>query len=302
MVEIKQQLVADNKKPKFILSGKEYTFSMVPEYIAIHETDNFKPKANAQAHANLQSNGNSRQASWHFQVDDKEIIQSFKTNEACIHGGDGVNGAGNRRSIAIEICVNEDGDFKKAVANAVELTKHLMKTHNIPIRNVRQHNAFSGKNCPRYLRSGQKGITWNQFILAVQEPTKKAEPAKPIDVKNYTVKRGDSLSRIAVNLGVKLDELVKLNKISDPNRIFAGQVLKVPSKAIAKPAPKPAPKAPAKKYTKGQDSNSIVDFLKANDVDSSLANRKKLAEAEGIKSYTGTATQNTKLLNILKKK
>lgn len=46
--------------------------------------------------------------------------------------------------------------------------------------------------------------------------------------------------------------------------------------------------------------NSIVDGLKSAGVNSSYANRKKLAQANGIKNYTGTTSQNTKLLNSLK--
>lgn len=48
-------------------------------------------------------------------------------------------------------------------------------------------------------------------------------------------------------------------------------------------------------------STSIVDALKAIDVNSSMANRKKIAKANGIKNYTGTASQNISLLNKLKK-
>lgn len=54
-----------------------------------------------------------------------------------------------------------------------------------------------------------------------------------------------------------------------------------------------------KKYT--GKSGSLVDALKAVGVDSSFSNRKKIAKANGIKVYIGTASQNTKLLNLLKK-
>ncbi len=47
--------------------------------------------------------------------------------------------------------------------------------------------------------------------------------------------------------------------------------------------------------------NSIVDALKQIGVDSSFSNRKKIASRNNISNYTGTATQNTKLLNLLKK-
>ncbi len=45
---------------------------------------------------------------------------------------------------------------------------------------------------------------------------------------------------------------------------------------------------------------SLVDGLKSVKVDSSFANRKKIAKANGISLYAGTAAQNTKLLNLLK--
>lgn len=53
------------------------------------------------------------------------------------------------------------------------------------------------------------------------------------------------------------------------------------------------------KYT--GKSNSIVDALNSLKINSSFANRTKIAKANGIKTYTGTATQNTNLLNLLKK-
>lgn len=54
-----------------------------------------------------------------------------------------------------------------------------------------------------------------------------------------------------------------------------------------------------KKYT--GKSVSLVDALKSIGVDSSLAKRKKIAKANGIKNYNGSAAENTKLLNLLKK-
>lgn len=47
-------------------------------------------------------------------------------------------------------------------------------------------------------------------------------------------------------------------------------------------------------------SLSLVDALASLKIDSSLANRKKIAKANAITNYTGTATQNIKLLNLLK--
>lgn len=53
-----------------------------------------------------------------------------------------------------------------------------------------------------------------------------------------------------------------------------------------------------KKYTGSSDS--IVMALAALGIDSSYAFRGKIAKANGITGYSGTAAQNTKLLNLLK--
>lgn len=50
----------------------------------------------------------------------------------------------------------------------------------------------------------------------------------------------------------------------------------------------------------GYTGNSIVNALNRIGVDSSLANRKKIAAANGIAKYTGNAAQNTKMLKLLK--
>lgn len=52
------------------------------------------------------------------------------------------------------------------------------------------------------------------------------------------------------------------------------------------------------KYT--GKSVSLVDALKSLKIDSSFANRKKIAVKNGIKAYLGTAKQNTQMLTLLK--
>ena len=48
-------------------------------------------------------------------------------------------------------------------------------------------------------------------------------------------------------------------------------------------------------------SSSLVDALKSLSINSSKNSRKKIASLNGIKNYSGSAAQNTKLLNLLKK-
>lgn len=54
-------------------------------------------------------------------------------------------------------------------------------------------------------------------------------------------------------------------------------------------------------YYPAINSTSIVDGLKSLQVDSSFANRKKIASINGIANYNGTASQNMQLLSLLKK-
>lgn len=154
---------------------------MVPKYITIHETDNPSPGADAQAHARLQERGNDRTASWHLQIDDQETIQSIPFDEAAWAAGDGRNGTGNLKSIHIEICVNSDGDYKQAVQNTAEVTKQLLDQLNIPQSNVVQHNFWTGKNCPRNLRSGEKGISWSEFINMVNSNEVQLDPPQLVE-------------------------------------------------------------------------------------------------------------------------
>ncbi|MGG3563703.1 N-acetylmuramoyl-L-alanine amidase [Neobacillus rhizosphaerae] len=139
---------------------------MNPKYITVHETDNTSVGADAEAHARLQERGNSRTASWHLQIDEKEIIQSIPFDEVAWAAGDGHNGPGNRTSIHIEMCVNKDGNYEQTVSNTVEVVKYLMNRFNISINHVVPHKHWTGKNCPRNLLP-----RWDSFIKRCQSTT-----------------------------------------------------------------------------------------------------------------------------------
>ncbi|MHB8172110.1 MAG: peptidoglycan recognition protein family protein [Thermincolia bacterium] len=141
---------------------------MTPKFITIHDTQNLKEGADAEAHARfLKSGGANVPASWHFTVDHDSIVQHLPLNEAAFHAGDGRNGPGNTTSIAVEITENPDGNRAKAEANAAELVASLLKQFNLTIDSVVQHNRWSGKDCPRVLRSRANG--WKNFIKAVSK-------------------------------------------------------------------------------------------------------------------------------------
>lgn len=70
---------------------------------------------------------------------------------------------------------------------------------------------------------------------------------------------------------------------------------------INKTSSKPATKPTTSYYKKcASKYSSIVDALNSIGVNSSFSNRSKIAKKNGIKVYIGTASQNTKLLKLLK--
>ena len=69
-----------------------------------------------------------------------------------------------------------------------------------------------------------------------------AQVAQAKEQGYYTVVLGDTLGKVANRFGVSVDELVKLNNLSNPNLIYVGTVLKVDASA-AKTAEVTVPKA-----------------------------------------------------------
>lgn len=167
-MKIKQQLV---KSSKLVTAGNN-----PGKYIAMHETDNTKPTATAQSHADLQTRGNDRDVSWHWQVDEVQAIQSFRNDQKCWHAGDGLKGRGLNESIAIEVCVN--GDVAKAWENAARLAARLLEDKGVQASStadILQHFNLSGKNCPSQLRAGKHGLSWQKFLSNVQKFMKDKE-------------------------------------------------------------------------------------------------------------------------------
>lgn len=239
MIKIEKQLVSNA-----IVNSRSHGYGNTKKFIAIHETANTSNGANAQAHANLQTNGNRREASWHYQVDDKRIIQSFDDNVKCWHVGNS-----NHQAIAIEICVNNDGNYKKAVKNAAELTKYLMRKYKISINNVKQHNYFTGKNCPTFMRSNSKGINWSDFQNMIGKTT-------PVAIKPVT--SGKSIAEMAHEVYLGLHGNGHNNRIkslgisnNEYEKVKAKVAELVKGKSASKPKAKP-------KKTIGQMAKEVI--------------------------------------------
>jgi LysM repeat protein len=73
---------------------------------------------------------------------------------------------------------------------------------------------------PNYIYAGQR------LIIPVSSTSPAPSPSGP--TTTYVVRRGDSLSAIAYRFGTTVNAIVSLNRLVNPNLIFAGQTLRIP--------------------------------------------------------------------------
>ncbi len=153
---------------------------MTPTRIVVHNTANDAAAENEIKYMH----SNNEERSFHFAVDDKEIVQGIDLNRNAWHAGDG-NGKGNREGIAVEICYSKSGGEKwlKAVENAAELIAKLLKDYGFDITKVTKHQDYSGKHCPHRLLDE---YGWDNFLKLVEsktgktlEPVSQPKPQQP---------------------------------------------------------------------------------------------------------------------------
>lgn len=163
---------------------------MAPKWITCHETANQNRGADAIMHGQYVKSPAAvdRSVLWHFTVDSDSIRQHLPVNEAGWHAGDGYNGPGNRESIGIEACVNVDGDFEATKRNVAWLVAHLKRTVPtlLPVPAcVKQHNHWSGKECPRIMRSTPGA--WDGLLALIKVEMEPPQPAPTVQLPNGAV-------------------------------------------------------------------------------------------------------------------
>ena len=157
--------VRKNLLPESLYSWKS-PYTMNPTRIVVHNTAN-DASADNEIKYMLRDKSNGVQVSYHYAVDDKEIVQGLPENRNGWHAGDGTNGKGNREGIAIEICYSKSGGdkFIKAEQNAVDLIVDILKRYGWGIDKVTKHQDYMNKYCPhRTLDMG-----WDRFLNMVRE-------------------------------------------------------------------------------------------------------------------------------------
>ena len=152
--------------------------------------------------------------SWHFSVDDKDIIQSLPLNRNAFATGDGAYGLGNRTGIHIEIAKDNDTDSREewleARNNGARLAAELLHKYGWEIDHLKKHQDYkmtSGnyKYCPhKILDEG-----WDDFkSLVSQYLDELSNPKK--DDSNDTSDSNDKINFDGINQIIAL--ILKLIK------------------------------------------------------------------------------------------
>ena len=177
MVEIKQNLVPESKY------NIKCPYSMIPTGITVHNTAN---DASASNEINYMIRNNDYN-SFHFAVDDKEIVQGLPLDRNGFHASDGANGVGNRKTIGIEICYSKSGgdSFLKAEQNAVDLIVYLLKKYNWDISSVKRHYDYAPdkKKCPHRTMD----LGWDRFLNMISNKLKNDNENSEVSTGTFVV-------------------------------------------------------------------------------------------------------------------
>lgn len=175
------------------------------KYIVIHFTAN---DGDTDENNGKYFHNNVVKTSAHYFVDSDSVTQSVPDNYVAYSvGGTKYNNGGgkhygkctNSNSLSIELC--DDVKNKKiypstkTIANAIELTKTLMKKYGIKADHVIRHYDVTGKSCPAYwCGTSDKDKKWktefhNKLAAQVKTPTK-TKKAYSGTFPNGTLKKG----------------------------------------------------------------------------------------------------------------
>lgn len=137
-------------------------YEMKPEFYVVHNTDNDASASNEIAYMKRRP----EKVSFHYAIDDVEVVQGIPENRSAWHAGDGRDGDGNRCGIGVEICYSLHGGerFDLAEINAAKFIAQGLHAKGWGTERVKRHYDFDGKNCPA--RTMEKG--WLRFLGMIQ--------------------------------------------------------------------------------------------------------------------------------------
>lgn len=80
------------------------------------------------------------------------------------------------------------------------------------------------------IRKNKTAQNPKDYLLGTKKIGTEAQKPSGDTYYTYTIKRGDTLGKIAKKYNTTVNELAKINNIKDPNKIYAGKTLKIPVK------------------------------------------------------------------------
>ena len=172
------------------LAGSSYEKEgFTPQFIIIH---NMGGGGNQTSYNYWAAGSDGRKTSAHYCVEPQEIWQTLEDTWVGHHIGSGCAGnkgydagARNKNSFGIEMADGDNIDKEAALETTIELTRYLMKTHNIPFENIYKHNDVSGNrtDCPWWINKHKK---WDYFLNEVKKRNENNEPIKlNVDGNNF---------------------------------------------------------------------------------------------------------------------
>lgn len=190
----------------------------------------------------------------HFQIaKDGHIFQYRSTTheaDANWHGNSWIGNDGQRHGyISVETQGLEHGEWTKAQMRAIKaLLKWASEEHGFPLRvtpgprssGVGHHTLFGApgpwtpvsKSCPGPKRKEQFHGELTEWFAEQRPPESNDAVPDEGDREQggtYTVRPGDTLADIAQWYGTEVEYIVRRNDIEDPDVIFVGQVLHIPT-------------------------------------------------------------------------
>lgn len=180
-----------------------------PQAIIIHNAAT--PSGTAKALNNALHNSKEYK-SWHFSVDDKDVIESLPLNRNAFATGDGAYGLGNRTGIHIEIAKDNDNDSKeewlKARDNGAKLAAELLHHYGWGIDNLKKHQDYkmtdgSYKYCPHKILDegwGDFKFLVAQYLDQLNNPRKDDSKEDKKDENGSENKKDDSTTKEQINV------------------------------------------------------------------------------------------------------
>ena len=259
-----------------------------------------------------------------------DVQEVVKNNKGLVIGGVAVivlivlltkNNSGNSSDSEEYQLATSYSSYPDAVTNANTIIDSLQGSIDASDLDMKEFMSDNFTVTKDYMAEGLEKVIENNNKL--QDTTIQSTDTIRNDIGAVSTKVDNVQNYLTTTVTPKVDTVQKtvstvnntVNTVKNTVTDTAKSVKKVESntnkikKAVSTAKPKATAKTTPKTTTKKNNTikktnykgNSIVDGLKSVGVNSSYDNRKKIAQANGIKNYTGTAKQNTELLNKLKK-